>query len=256
MIPFFGLMSFHLGPLTIQVWGLCVAAGIVAALLFFSSQAKKKGLNPERVLDISVPVLIGAFVMARVVHVLFYDGAFYRANPGEIVAVWHGGLSSLGGFIGATLGALWFMRRRKLSRADFLPYLDLGVLSLWLGWGIGRIGCFLIHDHPGTLTHFIGGVRYPDGVRHDLGLYESVLGFSLFIVFYAFQDRLTKKGRGVLAAVSILCYGVVRFGLDFLRTIDIRYFGLTPAQWGMGLVVIALTWWLTFGRLRTVSKEK
>lgn len=181
MIPYFQLTMFRLGPIPVQVWGLMVACGILAALFLFAVRVRHHGGDPERVWRLATPLLVGAFLGARIVHIVFYDVGFYRDNPGEILKIWHGGMSSLGGFIGAALG-LWYAKaRQKWSWDEFVAtYLDDGMLSFWLGWGIGRIGCFLIHDHPGTLTHFVGGVRYPGGVRHDLGLYESLLGFGLF----------------------------------------------------------------------------
>ncbi len=248
MIPFFSFTTISLGPLTIQVWGLCVALGIALALWFSKYASARRNLQPELVLDISLPVLIGAFVGARLGHIVFYDLGFYLEHPREIIAIWHGGFSSLGGFIGAACGAALALKRRKMSFNAFLPYLDVGLVSLWLGWGIGRIGCFLIHDHPGTLSHFVLAVRFPDGPRHDLGLYESLLGFALFAVFWALFPRFAAKRAGLVAAASILTYATLRFGLDFLRVVDARYASLTPAQWGMAAVIVALTGSLIFGK--------
>jgi phosphatidylglycerol:prolipoprotein diacylglycerol transferase len=122
--------------------------------------------------------------------------------------------------------------------------MDVAAVSLWLGWGIGRIGCFLIHDHPGTLTHFVGGVQFPGGVRHDLGLYESLVGFALFLLSMLLFKRLVRRRWGLVTLVSVTLYAIARFFLDFLRATDIasadaRYASLTPAQWGMIVLVTA-----------------
>ena len=138
-------------------------------------------------------------------------------------------------------------------------YIEQGFYALPLGIGIGRIGCFLIHDHPGTLTHFFLGVKYPDGVRFDLGLLESILGFILFIVFYFLFKKLIKVRFGLVAGLSMASYAVVRFLFDFLRATpdfpggDLRYLSLTPAQWGMLAVLLALTLTFILGR---VKREK
>lgn len=261
MIPYFQYNTIIVGPITIQVWGLMVALGIMAATLFMQALAKKYFLSPEVVLDLVLWCLIPALVFARLFHVVFYEPSYFLLHPLEIVAVWHGGASSFGGFFGAALGLWLFMKRRRFTWKEFAPYCDIAALGLWLGWGIGRIGCFLIHDHPGTLSHFMLSVKYPGGARHDLGLYESILGFTLFIVFGLLFKRLVKKGSGLVAEFSILSYAVARFFLDFLRATDLpgsdaRYAHLTPAQWGMLLIIAALTANLVSGKLKQLNTVK
>src|SRR3989338_4760091 len=96
-------------------------------------------------------------------------------------------------------------------------------VSLWLGWGIGRIGCFLTHLHPGKLTNFFLAVNYPGGARFDLGLYESIIGFALFAVSAVMFKRLVKKRWGDVALYSAATYAVIRFFLDFLRVTPLEY---------------------------------
>ena len=257
MIPYFQATVIHLGPIPLQVWGLMVAAGIFAGLWLFSRRVTAHGGQGERVWELAVPILVSAFIGARLAHVFLYEASFYLAQPLEIIKIWHGGMSSLGGFMGAAVGVWYALWRHQLTWKAFVAeYLDDGILSFWLGWGIGRIGCFLIHDHPGTLTHFVGGVRYPDGVRHDLGLYESLLGFALFGLCLALYPRLNARKKGLLATVSLALYALVRIYFDTLRTVDTRYAGFTPAQWGMLAMILSLTGWHFFGkRLQTFGKK-
>lgn len=255
MIPYFQYNAIIIGPITIQVWGLMVALGIVAATIFTQWLAKKYFLSPEVVLDLTLWCLVPAFIFARLFHVVFYNLDYFLLNPSEVLAVWRGGASSFGGFIGALLGLWLFAKRRQFSWKEFVPYCDIAALGLWLGWGIGRIGCFLIHDHPGTLSHFLLSVNYPGGARHDLGFYESILGFVLFTIFAIFFKRLVKIRWGLVATLSSLGYAVARFLLDFLRASDLpesdtRFTHLTPAQWGMLLIISALTLSLISGKLK------
>ncbi len=255
MIPYFQFVTIFIGPVPIHVWGLMVALGIIAAVLLMTRLARKQLLSEAIILDMAIWVLIGAFIFARVFDVVFYNWAYYLAHPVEVFQVWQGGMSSFGGFFGAAL-ALWlFAKRRHLTLKDLWPYFDISALGLWLAWGIGRIGCFLIHDHPGIHTSFFLAVQYPDGTRFDLGLYESILGFLLFIIFGLLFKRLTKIRSGFVMIWSALSYAVARFFLDFLRATDLpgsdaRYFHLTPAQWGMLFLIVVLTSVLIFGRMK------
>lgn len=255
MFPYFQYKVILFGSIPIQVWGLMVSAGIIAGALLGKRLSKKYGLAPALFFDLGLGVLLAAFIGARLVHVSLYQPAWYAAHPLAALKVWEGGFSSLGGFLGGALGVYFFAKRRRLTVNSFLPYADILSVSLWLGWGVGRLGCFFIHDHPGTRSHFLLAVNYPGGARHDLGLYESILGFALFILFFILFKKLVKQRRGLVAAYSWLLYAVVRFFLDFLRAndlpgSDVRYAALTPAQWGMLGLAFGIWYWLFYTRQR------
>lgn len=233
MIPFIALKSFSFGPLTIQVWGLMVALGILVGAWLGARAAKKRGLDGGVVWDAAAWIVVGAMVVGRLFHVALYDPATYLADPFQVVAVWKGGMSMFGGLVGAAAAGLGYLQYKRLP---LLAYADAMMAGLPLGIGIGRIGCFLIHDHPGTLTHIVLGVRYPDGsVRHDLGLYESIYGFALALVFFAMSRRHVRPPS--YAIVFLATYGAFRFFADMLRAVDARYFGLTPGQYASAACV-------------------
>lgn len=256
MIPYFHFEIIQFGPVVIRVWGLMVALGMASAVTLAYFFCKKYLLSGEVLIDLAIWILVGALVMARVFHVLFYDPAYFLQNPGEIIKFWHGGASSLGGFTGAALAVWAFAKKRHFTFKELLPYLDIAVLGLWLGWGIGRIGCFLTHQHPGKLTNFVLGIKYEGGARFDLGLLESAAGFLIFIIFYLLFDKLIRRRWGLVAGFSAASYAVIRFFLDFLRATpdfpggDVRYFFLTPAQWGMLGVLVALTSMFVLGKMK------
>ncbi len=248
MIPYIEFRTIPLGFIDIQVWGLMVALGILIGARASEWMVKRRGLDPKMVWESLVWILIGAFVFARLFHIVFYEPLSYIQNPGEIIAIWHGGMSISGGFIGAVAGAVFYFRKRKV---DIWKYSDAMMFGLPLGLFIGRIGCFLIHDHPGTATDFVLGVKYPDGVtRHDHGLYLSLNGLCLFLVFLWMAKKQVREG--MFLAVFLIWYGVVRFGLDFLRAtdgdiVDSRYLGLTPAQYfSVVMVLFGLFIWRRF----------
>ncbi len=248
MFPNFTFAEIPVGPLTIRVWGLMVALGILVALFIGKQVAKRRGLKADFFFDSGLWIIIAGFVGARLVHVLFYDLGFYLEHPIEIFRVWHGGFSSLGGFIGSALFGVWYLRRKKI---DVWKYADVAAFALPWGWMIGRIGCFFIHDHPGTLTHFVLAVREPgalgeEGIgRHDLGLYDAILALVIGVIIYVLRKK--KAFDGYFMLLVIVLYSVPRFFLDFLRANDLalsdaRYAGLTPAQYGAIVAVIFATW--------------
>lgn len=247
MIPYFHLATIPVGPITIQVWGLMVALGIIAGTCVSSRLARKRGQDEKCIWDLAVVVIVAALLMARAFHAV-YEPSLYLADPLELFRIWHGGFSIMGGFIGALVAGVWYLRRHHV---DVWAYADTAIFGLPLGLFIGRIGCFLIHDHPGTFTDFFLGVQYPDGVRHDHGLYLSINGLVLFLLFLWLASRRAKTGTFIV--IFLLWEGVVRFFLDFLRAVDgpivdARYFNLTPAQYA-AVVMIACGVWLWIKKL-------
>jgi len=249
MIPYFEWHTLSLGFIDIQVWGTLVALGFVIGAAASANYAKNRGLDPKILWDTLVWVVIGAFILARFFHVVAYEPGFYLEHPLKILSVWEGGLSVIGGFVGATLFGIWYLQKRKVN---VIKYFEAGLFGLPLGLFIGRLGCFFIHDHPGSITNFFLGVNRPDGLaRHDLGLYLSINGLLLFIAFLLMTKQKVKSG--VLISTFLIWYGVVRFGLDFLRETngvmaDTRYLGLTPAQYFSILMLALGIWWFAKGR--------
>jgi len=245
MIPYFSATTFYLGPIPIHVWGLFVATGMFVGAYLNVWLAKQRKQDPNVHWDLAFWVIIGAMIGGRLFDVVFYDPAYYLANPLQIPAIWNGGMSIIGGFIGAVVAAVLFLKKKKV---DVFAYIDTGVFGLPIGIAIGRLGCFLIHDHPGTATSFFLGVKYPDGiVRHDLGLDESLVGLAITIAFLVLWKR--KATTGTYLWVFCLLYGTARFFLDFLRAtsgpiVDPRYFGLTPAQYAAAAMILigAVIW--------------
>ncbi len=227
MLPYFSVSTVHIFGIPFQVWGTIVALGYALGTYIAWRKAKQKGLDANVVLDLAFWIFIAAFVGSRVFHVLFYNPSYYLAHPLAALNPRAPGYAIFGGFIGAALVFAWTMWKKKLK---FFEYADVLIWGLPWGCGVGRIGCFLIHDHPGTLTQFMLGVRYPDGqVRHDLGLYLSLIGFAIGLLFL-FLNRKPRR-PGFWLGIYLLIEGVVRICLDFLRVQDVRYFGFTPTQY-------------------------
>lgn len=227
MIPYIGATTYSLFGITFQVWGTMVALGYGLATYLVWRRAKQQGLDPNVILDLAFWVFLAAFIGARLFHVLAYEPHYYFLHPFEVLDFRKPGYAMFGGFIGAFVAAAWMFRRRSLS---FIAYADVAFWGIPWGCGIGRIGCFLIHDHPGTLSHSLLVMKQLDGTtRHDLGLYLSLIGFATGILFLLIGRRA--RGLGFWTGAFLLIEGITRFSLDFLRIQDVRYGGLTPTQW-------------------------
>jgi phosphatidylglycerol:prolipoprotein diacylglycerol transferase len=244
VIPWFELPSLSLGPITIQSFGVLSALGILLATLLTSRAARELGKDPQVPVDFAVVGVLAGVVGGHIVHLLAYHPEELR-EPWRVLMLWEG-LSSMGGLLGGVVAAVVWFRVKKIRFSDYADAFALGVAP---GWGVARIGCFTVHDHPGVLTSFPLAVQFPDGPRHDLGLYEAILLLSLGAVLWVLHRRDALRG-GLLPLLAVV-YGVGRFLLDFLRARDVayadaRHFGLTFAQYA----AVALVAWGAAGLVR------
>ncbi len=237
MIPFVEVNRVSLGPIGFHPFGVLVLSSIVLGVWSAARFGTRRGVsNPYPLL-----LWVGAagIVGAHWASVILYFPQSMAADPGVLFRVLDG-LASVGGFYGGAAAFAWLTR--KAPNRWLLA--DMVMTGFVLTFIIVRLGCSLVHDHPGLLvseSHLLGVGPWPDGqTRLDVGLLEFVamMGLGLLMVV---RDW-TRDGERVL--MIALTYAVIRFGLDFLRVADALRAGLTPAQWGMlGIVVIALVLW-------------
>lgn len=244
MLPWFSFEIINIGFVKLHVWGIFVSLGFAAGMVVAYFEMGRRGLEKNRIFDLAFWIILVALLGGRLLYALEHWSIFF-ASPLDIVKLWHGGMSVYGGLIGGAIGGIGYLKYHKLN---LWQYIDAIIFSLPLGLFLGRIGCFLIHDHPGIKTNFSLAVAYPDGARHDLGLYLSLNGLILFVIFLILRRK--KFFDGFYAVFFMLWYGLARFLLDFLRASDIsgadpRYFGLTLAQY-LSLVLVFSGFYLLF----------
>lgn len=233
MIPYFELPALHL-PFgqKIDVFGVLSTLGVVVGALVAERAARRYWPGHVEPLRGVVPWLVGlGLVGGHAMHVFAYHPELLDArDPWVVFRVWDG-LSSTGGVLGALVGLFVYFRRLGKPVS---PYLDALALGTAPGWAIARVGCFLVHDHPGVKTDFPLAVAFPGGPRHDLGLYDVFVLLAITGVLFALARKRPAEGR-LMGWLAVL-YAPCRFGLDFLRASDLsfvdrRYAGLTPAQY-------------------------
>ncbi|MBU0613523.1 prolipoprotein diacylglyceryl transferase [Patescibacteria group bacterium] len=245
MIPFFQITSLEIGPITLQAWGTMLALAFAVGIYLSSRELKKRGGEPDRIIDVSFWVILFAVIGARFFYVLGNLDLF-RENWIGVLKFWEGGAALIGGIAGALVVFLIYIRKKKI------PFWELAepiVFVLPLSIFIGRIGCFLIHDHMGKITNVPWGMEYIDGmVRHETTLYNGLSALLLFCLFLVVKRFNWSQTKGFFTTVFLLWYGVSRFITDFFRaddlpTSDPRWFGFTPTQY-VSVVMIGISLYL------------
>lgn len=254
VIPYFEPPSVQLGPLTLHAFGLLAALGILLGAHLAARGARRLDLD-DTILGDAVPWgVAGGILGGHLLHVFGYHPELLSQQGLSVVLRIWDGQSSMGGVLGGLAGLLFALRRKKVP---LLPYFDALALGVAPGWAVARLGCFLAHDHPGTLTDFPLAVAFPQGARHDLGLYDFFVLAAVSAILYVVARR--PRPTGTLIALLALTYSIPRFFLDFLRATDVafadgRYLGLTPAQYvSIGLVLWA-AW--TLGRQKPIAAPR
>lgn len=225
MIPYIEIEPIQVGPAVLAPFGLLVALGCIAGWIVSRREAQLRGLDPAVIDGTLFWALVPGFFFSRFFELVFYHPEVLSARPWAVLFFWQS-MSSFGGFIGGTVGVMGYLRATK---RPILPYLDCLAGGFIVGWFFGRLGCTIVHDHPGAFTTFFLGVKFPDGVRHDLGFYEWLFTIALAVAVFSI-DRTRLKPGALLAGVCMV-YAPVRFLMDFLRVSDRVYFGLTAAQY-------------------------
>jgi len=233
MIPYLELpqLSLPFGQ-KIDIFGVLSTAGVGVGAVVAARAARRYGPGDDEPLRgvVTWAVMFGLYG-GHLLHLFGYHPELLKADDPFLVFRFWEGLSSMGGVLGALLGIFIYFRRIKTPVG---PYLDALALGTAPGWAIARVGCFLVHDHPGVKTDFVFAVNFPGGPRHDLGLYDVVVLVALTVVLNVAARFRPRQGR--LMGLLAVGYSVSRFLLDFLRAsdmafVDRRYLGLTPAQY-------------------------
>jgi phosphatidylglycerol:prolipoprotein diacylglycerol transferase len=235
---------FEVGPVRVGWYGLMYVLGFLASYLLVRYQMKKKDFDLSRaeVENLYFYLILGLMIGARLGYVLFYDLKAYLADPFEIVAIWHGGMSFHGGLIGVLLvGVLFCWKHRK----SFWKITDLVIVTAPIGLGLGRIGNFINGELYGRVTQVPWGMIFPKGgplPRHPSQLYESALeGGVLFLILWLMKDK--KLPTGGLLAIFLFVYGVFRFLVEFVRQPDAQL-GFILGPFTMGQI---LTFFMIIG---------
>ncbi|MFH1611970.1 MAG: prolipoprotein diacylglyceryl transferase family protein [bacterium] len=230
-MPYFSITQFNLCFLTIQIWGVFVGLAFVVGLFFIIWRIKNTKFDQIDILNLSVLVFIGAVVGARIGYAFLYPFSSFK----DFLMLNSGGFTFHGGLLVAILLGWWYVSKKRLN---FCKLADIFAPAIALGIFVGRIGCFLINDHIGTITKLPWGIVWSDGVmRHPIALYLSLNGLLLFFILWFLKNKFNKEGA--LFLFFLIYYSITRFLLDFLRVGDPKIGCLFISQWlSLTMVVV------------------
>lgn len=238
---------FSIGPLSISPFGVMMVIAFLAAWALLRSGLKIQSIGDEE--DASSLLLaagIGGIVGAKIYYAILHGDARLLIDRSGLV--WYGGL------IGGAIAVIWVLRKRKLP---FWPVLDAAAPGVAVGHALGRVGCFLVGDDYGLPTGLPWGVKFPVGLPgpttagfmrreygavvpdsipaneliavHPTQLYETLAALAICAVGVILLRRRVTPGTTALSVFALMA--VERFGVEFLRAKDDRFFGdITLAQ--------------------------
>src|SRR5450755_2464229 len=225
------------GPLAIRWYGLTYLIGFALIWLVGRHAIKSRphvAVSAQQFDDLLFYGVFGVILGGRLGYVLFYKFSYYVAHPLEVLAIWQGGMSFHGGFLGVLVMLALFARvrhKRWLDVTDFVaPLIPIGL-------ALGRLGNFINGELWGRPTTVPWAVVFPQvdaQPRHPSQLYELGLeGLLLFALLWVYARR--RRPMGAMSGLFLIGYGSFRFIVEYAREPDnflgLLAMGLSMGQW-------------------------
>jgi len=225
--PAFDPVIVSIGPFALRWYALAYILGILLGWLYAQrivrSECLWAGRTPVSSADLDDFVLwvtLGIILGGRLGYVLFYNPAFFAANPAEIIQLWKGGMSFHGGFLGCVAAVMLFAWKRGIS---ILSLGDITCAVAPIGLLLGRLANFINAELWGRPTDVPWAVIFPGNAvpRHQSQLYEAALeGLVLLLVLGALIRMGALKCPGLILGAFSLGYALARSTAELFREPD------------------------------------
>lgn len=213
-------IALALGPVSVHWYGIMYALGFLLGIWMLPCLLRlaKIEMSPQDRETFVLWIFLGVLLGGRLGFILFYGGTYFLENPAKIIAVWEGGMSSHGGFIGVCLAVFLFASRKHI---DFFRLGDVLVIPVAIGLAFGRLGNLINGELYGTPTTLPWAMSFPgaDGPRHPTQIYAMLKDLVIAGTCYL---HLTKNAEnnipsGRTAGLFLLLYGLFRFIVEIFR---------------------------------------
>ena len=248
-IPSPSVNSVEIGPLSLNAYGVCIALGVLAAVLFARTRWVERGGRADDVTELAVWAVPAGVIGARIYHIINDWRPWH-----EWLEIWNGGLGIGGGLLGGILAGYLVGRRRGLNVPELI---DAAIPAIPIGQAFGRLGNWFNQENFGTPTDLPWGLRIDADHRpvgfvanetfHPAFLYEVGWSIVLVIVLVGL-DRRGVLRQGMMLPVYVVGYGIGRLMIEAIR-IDPApmYLGLRFNLWIYGVaVILGIVWMLRF----------
>lgn len=242
------IFSLEIGGFSFALrwYALAYIAGFLIAWRMILAAIRKPALWPGGQAPMSAPqveglltwIIIGVILGGRLGFVLFYQPAYYLANPAEALRVWEGGMSFHGGLLGAAVAGFLYARASGIAPSAVS---DAMAMSVAPGLFLGRVANFInaeLWGHPttqpwGVLFPGQGSVCPPDWphecARHPTQLYEAGLeGLLMGVILYVMARRGALRTPWLVTGAFFALYGAARFIVEFWRVPDAQFLATDP----------------------------
>ncbi len=227
-LPVFNTNALSIGPFYVKWYSLAYIFGLIFAWQLVKFLNKKYSLNlynDEKFFcdDFFFYGILGIILGGRLVYVLFYNFIYYISNPLEIFAIWHGGMSFHGGFLGVLIANYLLCKKYKIR---FFELIDILAVVVPIGLFLGRIANFINLELYGRPTKGNYGFIFPtaDNIpRHPTQLYEAFFeGIILLIIMLMAVKKYNFKWKKLTSSLFLIFYGSFRFFIEFFREPDMQ----------------------------------
>lgn len=217
------------GTFPLKYYGIFFASGLLLGFQVVKQIYIKKGIATENLDSLSLYILFGTIIGARLGHCLFYEPAYFLAHPIEIFVpmqqingAWQytgfNGLASHGGALGVLLAIFWYTRK---TGEKYLSVLDNIAIATPLVATFIRLGNFMNSEIIGKPTNSDYGVifqRIDNLPRHPAQLYEALSYLLIFIILFLVYKRDRPRQYGFIFGLFIVLVFSIRFILEFFKT--------------------------------------